>query len=358
MEKVFLLVDCNNFFVSCERVFNPQLRGKPVVVLSNNDGCVISRSEEAKQLGIPMGAPVHQYQLLLDKHRVFIFSSNFALYGDMSRRVIEVLAEFSPDLEVYSIDESFMQLEKWKSENLLDFAFNLKEKVYRYTGIPVSIGIAATKTLAKAGNRIAKKNKQYGGVCYIQDSTANDLLAKLDIEDVWGVGRKNSAKLRSYGIYTALDLKSAEDNFIRQKLTIQGLRTAHELRGISCINLSDYSAVRKTLIYSRSFGKKISTLPELKEAVSSYAANISEKLRKYGLLAGVIVVYIRTNRFSEHDPQRNVSGLYTFPTATSYSIHLVEAANIVLEKIFKSGFAYNKAGVMCLELSKEESLQL
>ncbi|MCU0379671.1 MAG: Y-family DNA polymerase [Chitinophagaceae bacterium] len=241
MEKIiYALIDCNNFYVSCERIFNPFLQNKPVMVLSNNDGCIVARSNEVKKLGIPMGAPAFEYKKLIKTHDIKVFSSNYELYGDLSKRVMDTLATFTNDMEIYSIDEAFLRLDNVPNRGFTSLGLNIKEKVKKWTGLPVSVGIASTKTLAKAANELAKKNKEFNGVLSFEDISNSELdsfLSRVDIKDVWGVGFKYAKKLREVGVNTALEFKKLPDNFVRKEMTVTGLRTKTELSGISCMNL-------------------------------------------------------------------------------------------------------------------------
>jgi DNA polymerase V len=280
MQRVYSLIDCNNFYVSCERVFNPKLEGKPVIVLSNNDGCVIARSNESKALGIGMGVPVFKCKDLIKKHKIQVYSSNYTLYADMSQRVMDTLAQFTSDVEVYSIDEAFLSLSEFMSLNLTEYARDIRSTVKRWTGIPVSIGIGSTKTLAKVANKLSKRNPQYGGVFDITSHTQmNELLEQIRVEDIWGIGRQYTKLLNQNGIYTALQLKNASDTWIRKHMSVSGLRTVWELRGISCIPLEEAPPSKKAIISSRSFGRPVESLEELKEAIASYISRASEKLR-------------------------------------------------------------------------------
>lgn len=351
------LVDCNNFFVSCEKVFNPQLRNKPVVVLSSNDGCVVSRSNEAKQIGILMGAPAYQFQALITKYKVAVFSSNFSLYGEISRRVMQILEESIPEIQIYSIDEAFLFLNQFKENEFEGCMKELREKVYRYTGIPISIGISQTKTLAKVANRIAKKDLEKQGVYYLPAEKADSDLLKFPVEDLWGIGRKLSKKLCYYGVLTALDLKYANDEWLREKITIQGLRVASELRGINCSELKATETAQKTMVYSRSFGNYVYKLEELSEVASDYVSALARKLRKEKLVAATLVVWITTNRFS-NTPRYSSSGSYNFQIASSYTPELITAAQNILSKIYKANYAYNKLAVIASGLSYQNEKQL
>jgi DNA polymerase V len=284
------LVDCNNFYVSCERVFQPELRGRPVVVLSNNDGCVIARSNEAKALGIPMGAPWHLHKARFAQAGVIVRSSNYTLYGDMSSRVMRVLSRFTPDLEIYSIDEAFLGLQGF-GDRLESHARALRAAVLRWTGIPVSVGIAPTKTLAKVANHVAKKEEKHGGAVLLLDEEAQDAaLARLELTDLWGVAGRLAARLKAIGINTPLDLKNGDPRLIRERLGVVTMRLALELRGVPCLGLEREIPDRKSIMASRSFGRAITTLAELREAIASYTARAAEKLRRQHLATAHLMV--------------------------------------------------------------------
>ena len=354
--KQFLLLDCNNFFVSCERVFNPRLMGKPVVVLSNNDGCIIARSNEAKALGIAMGAPFFECESIIKKHQVIVYSSNFALYGDMSARVMSTVAELASDIEIYSIDEAFLFVEGIR--DLRAYGQHIRTIVKQRTGIPVSLGIASTKTLSKVANGLAKKRPEYAGVCDITDHPDVDtLLAGIPVGDVWGAGRQYTKLLTSVGISTAKDLKYAPDAWIRKKMTVNGLRTALELRGISCIDLMTENEPKKSITVSRSFGRVVSTKHELQEAVSSYMIRAAEKLRKEELLASLVTVFVVTSSY--HDQRRYYDSLsFCCAVPTSYTPKLLDAATACLDGLYKYGSSYKKAGILLNDLVGAEQMQL
>lgn len=349
---MFALLDCNNFYASCERLFRPELEGRPVVVLSNNDGCIIARSNEAKALGIGMGTPYFKNRSLIEQHKVKIFSSNYALYGDISQRVMAILQQMEPEVEIYSIDEAFIRLPKIAGSNRTEHARYLRKKINKDVGIPVSIGIGPTKTLAKVANRIAKKTPGLDGVF---DLTAiNDidrLLAGVPVEDIWGIGRRNAEKLHRQNIVTALDLRNSDNEWIRKHLSVVGLRTVMELRGTPCIPLDHEPAPRKSVVCSRSFRKPVFSLTDLCEAVSSYVSVAAEKLRDEGLAAANLHVFLRTNRHRLHLPQHSDSLMRPLDQPTSSTPVLIRAAVEGLKKIYKPGFAYQKAGVMMTELT-------
>jgi DNA polymerase V len=351
------LIDCNNFYVSCERVFDPALQGKPVVVLSNNDGCVIARSEEAKALGIPMGLPAFQLAQQFAKHTIEIYSSNYALYGDMSARVMETLGQFTPDIEVYSIDEAFLNL-SGITDNLLPYGRLIRQTVTQWTGIPISIGIGATKTLAKLANRIAKRNKHAEGVIDLTvASSQEEMLQAIPVQDIWGIGPSYSRLLKAHDIHTAFQLREANDRWIRAKMGVVGLRIVWELRGISCLSLVQCPPPKKSLMVSRSFGTAITTLTEMQEAVATYTARAAEKLRRDRLAAGVLTVFLHTNPFTD-EPQYSNAVTLTLPVATNDTAELLAYARVGLAHIFQAGFRYKKAGVLLTELVPAQQIQL
>lgn len=350
MLPVYALVDCNNFYVSCERVFNPRLRGRPVVVLSNNDGCIISRSEEAKAVGIKMGAPVFQAQDIIGAHKVEVFSSNYSLYGDMSHRVMETLREFTPDVEVYSIDEAFLHLSGFRHEKLTATGTEMRETVRRWTGIPISVGIAPTKTLAKIAVQIAKKSNKAHGVVNLFGSPYTDAaLARVPVEEVWGIGRNRARLLKGAGIKTARDLRSADDRWIRSRMSVAGLRIVHELRGTSCLPLEECPSSKKSITVSRSFGCAVETLAEVREAVACYVSKAAEKLRSGRLAARVLMVFLATNRFSDA-PQYAPSVIINLPVPSDLTPELIRYAHEGVERVFRPGYQFKKAGVMLFDL--------
>lgn len=346
MSAVIALVDANNFYVSCERVFQPQLANRPVVVLSNNDGCIIARSNEAKELGIRMGAPLFKTEHLVNAYGVAVYSSNYALYADMSRRVMGALNEFTPEVEVYSIDEAFMGLEKDQNLPLRAQGLEIQEKVRKWTGIPVSIGIAQTKTLAKIANRFAKKSSDAQGVLDmtpLPEQTA--VLEETPVEDVWGVGPAYSKLLKEAGITTARKLRDADRRWIRKMMTVVGARIVEELRGTRCLPLEQCPPQKKSITCSRSFGILVESLEEIREAVSLYLTRAAERLRRFHLAASVVTVFLNTDRFSD-GPQYGNSATLELAHATDDTKELLEWALRGLERIFRAGYRYKKAGVM------------
>ena len=348
------LIDCNSFYVSCERLFNPKIRKKPVVVLSNNDGCIISRSNEAKALGIKMGEPYFKAKDIIIKNNVNVFSSNYSLYGDLSIRVMRTLKRFNSDIEVYSIDEAFMDLSNFSDKEIEEVGKEIRSTVLKWTGIPTSIGIAKTKTLSKVANHIAKKTKA-GVTSLIGIENLDPILEKVEINDVWGVGRQLTKFYQKNGIYNAKQLKNKSNTWIKKCSNVLSSRTAMELRGISCIELEKTTSKRKSCVVSRSFGKRVENFQELKEAVASYCLNASEKLRSENLVAKALTVFVRTSPFQRNFGYYSNSKTIDFPIATNNSIETVKTAITILESIYKNGYRYQKAGVMFSGLSDENS---
>jgi len=355
MKKIFALVDCNNFYASCERVFNPSLEGRPVVVLSNNDGCIIARSNEAKALGIKMGQPIFQCRELVAKEGVHVFSSNYSLYGDLSRRVMETLASFTPDMEVYSIDEAFLDLTGIAGD-LTEYGTTIRKTVKQWVGIPVSIGIGTTKTLAKAAARAAKKVPGCAGVFDIT-GREEDALAATSVDDVWGVGRQYARFLRRQGILTALDLRNAPDAWVKKHMTVMGLRTVLELRGVSCLELDEAEPPKKAILCSRSFGRRVYRLAELEEAAAAYATRAAEKLRSQGSAASAMQVILMEFPFNDGHPKTRICQT-AIPVATSHTPDLIRCAKALLRRIYHKGPAYRKVGVMLTGIVQRGQVQL
>jgi len=352
MKEIFALVDCNNFYASCERIFNPKLEGRAIVVLSNNDGCVVARSNEAKALGIGMGVPAFEVEESLRKDNVEVFSSNYTLYADMSSRVMETLSVFTPDIEIYSIDEAFLNLDGFNC-SLTDYGRKIRQTVKQWTGMPVTVGIARTKTLTKIANRIATKAN---GVLDLTDVSCLDrVLAEIPVEKVWTVGIRTALKLKRAGIKTALALSNTDIGWIRQKFGVVGVRTVYELRGVSCYPLEQNPPVKKSITVSRMFGKPVESVKELKEAISSYASRAGEKLRGQGLAAGVMTVYVTTSRFIEN----KYFNYHTveFPVATSNTIELIHNACRCIDRLYHNGCAFKKCGIILNGLVLENQAQ-
>ena len=347
------LVDCNNFYVSCERVFNPSLRGKPVVVLSNNDGCIIARSNEAKALGIPMGAPLHLYKTLIKQNKIFTYSSNYTLYGDMSSRVMSVLNYFIPNIEIYSIDEAFLNLKNFNIQSLQDEMFKIRERIYQWTGIPVSIGIGPTKTLAKLANKIAKKNSSNGVYILTVSTQLTHILSDMKLEDIWGVSKGWGNRLRSIGINNPRQLQQANPRQIRTLISVVGERIIYELRGQPCLALEEVIN-KKSITVSRSFGNMINDKDSLKKALANYVARAAEKLRHQDSVCGGIYVFINTNRFREGDLQYSNSATINFDELTDSTTIIIEKSFKLLENLYRPKYNYKKIGVTLLGLKQKD----
>ncbi|NTS40774.1 Y-family DNA polymerase [Flavisolibacter sp. BT320] len=355
---MYALVDCNNFYVSCERVFQPQYRGKPVVVLSNNDGCAIARSEEAKALGIEMAVPIHYIQDLITKNGVKLFSSNYTLYGDMSRRIYEVLAQFSPHIENYSIDESFLFLGDMPFHSLERIAISLRRKVAQWTGIPVSVGLARTKTLAKLANRYAKKmNRNLGVYSLDTEEKVAAVLRWCEIGEVWGIGRQYATKLRSMGVATAYDFTLLPEEWVRKNMTVVGQRMFSELRGLPSIKFEEVAPPKKGICTSRSFGTLLTDKDEIKRALSSHAARCAEKLRKQGSCTGTIQVFLETNQFRELDKQYNKQVTIKLPMATNSTNLLIVYGSMAIDMLYKKGYNFHKTGMVALDIVPQAHVQ-
>ena len=339
------LVDCNSFYVSCERLFNPSIIKKPVIVLSSNDGCVISRSTEAKALGIKMGEPYFKVEKIIKKNDVKVFSSNYSLYGDISRRVMKTLKQFSPQMEIYSIDEAFLNLSSIRDENLFEHGNKIRKTVLKWTGIPTSIGIATTKTLSKAANHIAKK-EQSGIVNLINTKQIDQILKEIEINEVWGVGRQLTKFYIKNGIHTAYQLKNMHNNWIKKNTNVLGSRTAMELKGIPCVSLEEHQEKRKNCCVSRSFGRKVTKLEELSESVTTHCLNAAEKIRSDNQTTKRITVFIRTSPFQKDKNYYANSKDIDLPVRTNDSIELVKQALIALQYIYRKGYKYQKAGII------------
>ena len=355
--KVFALIDVNNCYVSCERVFDPRLNDKPVIVLSNNDGCAVARSNEAKQLGIKMGVPLFQIRDLVTKHNIQVISSNYALYAEMSRRFHNILSEYvtESEQEIYSIDECFLDLSAYvQNYDLADYAQDMRQKILKWLGLPVCVGIGNSKTEAKIANHIAKKNVQFNGVCNLvgMDLCAKEaLFSAIDVSEVWGVGRKHSKRLQGMGINTVLDLACSNPQEMKKLFSIVMARTVTELQGVSCIEIEHTPPSKKQIVASRSFGSKITDLCDLKEAISMYAQDACSRLRGEELLCGTIVAFVQSNPFDTNEPFYNKSISYTFTEPTDSAPDLTKAATAMLNHIYKAGINYKKCGVLltCLE---------
>jgi DNA polymerase V len=351
---MIVLADCNNFYASCERVFNPKLKNKPVIVLSNNDGCVIARSNESKALGIKMGEPVFKIKDIILKHHVYVFSTNFALYGDMSSRVMSILRSESPSIEIYSIDEAFMDFSS--ISNYSEVAYKIKEKVFNSTGIPVSFGLAKTKTLAKVANHIAKKYTTDN--IFIMDENSLDILKKFPISDIWGIGRAHSKMLNYHGIKTAYQFIKLDENWVQKKMSINGLKVLKELKGIECFSIDQYPKRKKSICTSRTFSKDTNDINYIEQSISNYGARCAEKLRKEKSCAQYIGVFLNVNRFKNYDNYHNGFRATMFDIATNDTMKIIEASKKLLSSIYKKNIDYKKAGVIIGDIVPENQVQL
>lgn len=355
------LIDVNNFYVSCERVFNPKLFGVPVVVLSNNDGCAVARSNEVKALGIGMGAPWFKFKDLAKQHGIVAMSSNYALYADMSNRVMSILREYSPEQEVYSIDESFLDLTGFQTRDLVHYGQHMRKRILKWTGLPVCVGIGATKTLAKLANHCAKKRPEFNSVCNfnkMRQAELDVLLSQIEVGEVWGIGRKLAPKLNALNINTVLDLKQANHERLRQLFSVVMQKTIRELNGTVCIELEDVVPAKKQIISSRSYGIPVTDLESLSESVTLYMSRAAEKLRRQHSFAGSVFVHIRTSPFKPDQPTYSNGMTVSLPSPTDDTRQLVNVALWVLRKLYRPNYNYQKAGVMLGEIVPAEGVQV
>jgi len=355
---MFALCDCNNFYASCERVFRPDLRTRPVLVLSNNDGCVVARSKEVKDMGIKMGEPLFKVQHLVRQHKIAVFSSNYELYADMSNRVMTILSGFSPETEVYSIDEMFLDFSGMELFNLKEYGTNIVTTVERGTGIPVCLGIAPTKTLAKLANRFAKKYPAYKRVCLMDTPAKIEKALKLtEVGDVWGIGSRYAAKLNKQGVLTAYDFTQLPKAWVRKNMSVVGEKIFLELQGVSCLSLDVIQSDKKQICTSRSFGKPVAELTDISVAVSAYAESCACKLRKQKSVARSLMVFVSTNWFNKELPQYHNSKVVSLPIPSSSTTEIVHFARTALDLIFLSGYQYKKAGVIITEIGSVAEVQ-
>ena len=356
---MFALVDCNNFYASCERVFRPDLNGKPIVVLSNNDGCVIARSNEAKDLGIPMGAPAFKFKKEFADNNINVFSSNYALYGDMSSRVMTMLSSFTPDIEIYSIDEAFLKFDGFKYFDLHKYGLEIRQKVTKGTGIPVSIGFANTKALTKVANRIAKKFPEKTKGVYTIDTEEKRLKALkwLAIDDVWGIGRRHAKRLKAINVYTAYQFTQLSDNWVKSNMSVIGLRLKKELEGTPTLDLEQHQT-KKSIATTRTFENSYTEYSDIKERISTFTTTCSERLRNDKSVCNAILVFLRTNTHSKHQEQYNRSIVVKLPYPTNSAIELAKFAQHGLQQIFKKGYNYKRAGVVVMDINPENTTQL
>ena len=359
MKTFYGLIDCNNFYASCERVFAPQWEKKPVVVLSNNDGCVIARSKEAKEKEIPMAVPYFKVEGDLKRHKIQVFSSNYALYGDLSSRVMDVIRSVVPTVEVYSIDEAFADFSHLPEEELEEKAQLIYERCLKWVGIPVTVGVGTSKTLAKVAAEYVKKHSKDRNTLVVKTQTEAELLLKrVAIHKVWGIGRGYTRRLTEAGISTAYDFIKYDVDWVKNTMGVIGLRTWYELQGESCRAVTDVIERRKMIMTSRSFGKAVTTYSAMKEAIVTYLVRCAEKLREQGLYASYVTVYIRTFRYQKYNPQNNASAMHTLTVPTNYTPTLIDAAVKALNEVFKEGYRYQKAGVLLAGLLPQKAIQL
>ena len=352
------LIDCNSFYASCERIFNPKLLGKPIVVLSNNDGCIITRSAEAKALGIKMGEPYFKAKKIIEKNNVKVFSSNYSLYGDISQRVMEILLGFSPEVEIYSIDEAFLNFKGFKNHELLTYCKHIRQTIKQWVGIPVSIGVGSTKTLSKIANHLAKKEADYKGICILKsDEKIEEALNRIEIGDVWGIGRRLSKFLRNYEVRTAKQFMLLDRRWIRKNMGVVGEKIQLELRGVSCLDLELLPSSKKSCCVSRSFSHPIEKIEELQESIANYGSRVAEKIREEGLIAQSISIFVLTNHFNKKEKQYSSSIKLQLDYPTSDSKLIVKRAVEGIKRIYKEGYRYKKAGIILYELHNSSSVR-
>ena len=356
---MFALIDCNNFYVSCERVFNPSLNGRPVIVLSNNDGCAISRSDEAKKLGIPMGAPIFKYKSLIKKHNIVVLSSNYPLYADMSHRVMNIISEFSPDIEIYSIDEAFLKFSGFDNIDLFTHASLMRKRILKWTGIPTSVGIAPTKSLAKLSNKIARKYPIQTKDVYLLDTEYKRLksLRYFKLNNIWGIGKRLTRRLELVGCKNAFDFVNLPEKWVKSNLSIVELKIQQELKGIANLNLESFAS-KKSIATTRSFDNPVSDLYKLKERVSTFALSCAEKLRRQNSISNIMIVFIRSNFFRKDLKQHSCSRVITLPYPTNSSFVLNNYALKAIEEMFEPNISYKKAGVIVTSLLPSDNYQL
>ena len=359
MKKIFALVDCNNFYASCERLFAPNLEGMPLVVVSSVGGCALARSNEAKKLGILMGQPYFEWKNIAEKNNVKIFTPNFALYGDVSNRVMKTLAQFSDEYQIYSIDECFLDLTNMEIPDLDKYGKKVRETIKKITGIPVSVGIAKTKTLAKLANKISKSNENYKGVVNLtKHADLAEILKSVQVEDVWGIGRQTAIKLHIANIHTAYDFVSLDGNYVKKNYGIGFFHTWLELQGSYCENISHTLISNKSIMCTRTFARSTQNEDDLISHITQFASHAAEKLRSEGLLAQYVTVFIRTNRFLERDKRYRGEYTISLNDVSSYTSDIVRAAISALKKVYQKGYIYKKAGIILSGFSEESEKQL
>ena len=352
------LIDCNSFYASCERIFNPKLLGKPIVVLSNNDGCIITRSAEAKALGIKMGEPYFKAKKIIEKNNVKVFSSNYSLYGDISQRVMEILLGFSPEVEIYSIDEAFLNFKGFKKHELLTYCKHIRQTIKQWVGIPVSIGVGSTKTLSKIANHLAKKEADYEGICILKgDEKIEEALNRIEIGNVWGIGRRLSKFLRNYEVRTAKQFAFLDRRWIRKNMGVVGEKIQLELCGVSCLDLELLPSPKKSCCVSRSFSRPIEKIEELQESIANYGSRVAEKIREEDLIAQSMSIFVLTNHFNKKEKQYSSSIKLQLDYPTSDSKLIVKRAVEGIKRIYKEGYRYKKAGIILYELHSSSSVR-
>ena len=352
------LIDCNSFYASCERIFNPKLLGKPIVVLSNNDGCIITRSAEAKALGIRMGEPYFKVKKIIEKNNVKVFSSNYSLYGDISQRVMEILLGFSPEVEIYSIDEAFLNFKGFKNHELLTYCKHIRQTITQWVGIPVSIGVGSTKTLSKIANHLAKKEVDYEVICILKGyEKIEEALNRIEIGDVLGIGRRLSKFLRNYEVRTAKQFAFLDRRWIRKNMGVVGEKIQLELCGVSCLDLELLPSPKKSCCVSRSFSRPIEKIEELQESIANYGSRVAEKIREEGLIAQSMSIFVLTNHFNKKEKQYSSSIKLQLDYPTSDSKLIVKRAVEGIKRIYKEGYRYKKAGIILYELHSSLSVR-
>ena len=358
LQQSIALIDCNSFYASCERIFNPSLLGKPIVVLSNNDGCIITRSTEAKALGIKMGEPYFKAKNIIEKNNVKVFSSNYSLYGDISQRVMEILLGFSPEVEIYSIDEAFLNFKGFKNHELLTYCKHIRKTIKKWVGIPVSIGVGSTKTLSKIANHLAKKDENYEGVCILKDKKIIDeVLYKTEINNVWGIGRQLSKFLKKNNVVNVKQFILLDRRWVRKNIGVVGEKIQLELKGVACLDLELLPSQKKSCCVSRSFNHPIEKIEELEESIANYASRVAEKIREEGLIAQSMSIFILTNHFNKKEKQYSNSIKLQLSYPTNNSIMIIKRAVEGIKYIYKEGYRYKKAGIILYELNDSSSVR-
>lgn len=357
MTSSLCLVDCNNFFAACEVALNPRLQGKPLLITGHNAGCIIARSPQARTLGIPMGAPLHTLKQQIEQHHIEVMSANFTLYASLSARILRILSQFAPAMETFSIDESWLDFGAMPLAARLDHAKEIKQTIEQWVGVPVSLAIAETKVMTKLAMLISKKRAD-GVYAFKNEEELDAYLAQLRTEEIFGISTRRAQRLRAGGIYTGLELKRANERWVKQELGVVGLRIVYELRGIPCLPLEESPGPRKQLMCARAFGQDIGDLPVLQDAVANYTITVAERLRRQGSVSRVVGVWLATNPFQANQPQESRSATITLPAATNDTAHFLAAAQRLTERLYKAGVWYHRAGISLLDLSPDRHQQL